>query len=299
MNTNSNQEMLEHSGFVSIIGKPNAGKSTLLNAILGERLSIITHKAQTTRHRIQGILSGPDFQMVFSDTPGTLTPAHKLHERMMNYVNESFKDADVFVYVVDVTEPIEEDEYILRLQKVKSPIIVVLNKMDLSTPEHILTYSQTMQNMLNPKHIISISALKNFMVDGLVSQVKALLPKGPSYYDSEQLTDKSERFIAAEMIREQILTTYKEEVPYNVEVVIDSFKDNKNLLRIEAIIYVMRDSQKAIMIGQGGMKLKQIGTRARKNMEKFWDKKVFLQTFVKVKENWRDDDLLLNQFGYE
>lgn len=295
----STDKQLPHSGFVSIIGRPNAGKSTLLNALLGERLSIVSHKAQTTRHRIQGILSGEDYQIIFSDTPGTLKPAHKLHEKMMDFVNESITDADVFVYMIDLDDKWEDDEFVQKLKHVKAPVIAVLNKMDLSTPEGVNKRIEQVQELLAPKYILAISVLKKFNIDTLLDLVKSLLPAGPLYYDPEQLTDKSERFIASEMIREQIMTAYQEEIPYNVEVVVESFKDERNILKIEAVIYVMRDSQKAILIGKGGEKIKQIGSRARHSMEKFWDKKVFLQTFVKVKENWRDDDQMLKNFGYE
>jgi len=299
MDTNLTNKTLAHSGFVSIIGRPNAGKSTLLNAILGEHLSIVTHKAQTTRHRIQGILSGDDYQIVFSDTPGTLKPAHKLHEKMMGFVNESFADADVFVYMIDLDDRWEDDEFVQKLKKMETPVIAVLNKMDISTPAEVNARMEQVKEILNPNHILAISVLKKFNVDTLLELIKSLLPEGPYYYDPEQLTDRSERFIAAEMIREQIMTAYQEEVPYNVEVVIESFKDHPTILKIEATIYVMRDSQKAILIGKGGSKLKMIGSRSRHTMEKFWKKQVFLHTFVKVKENWRNDEGLLKQFGYE
>ncbi len=286
------------SGYVSIIGKPNAGKSSLINALLGERISIITHKAQTTRHRIKGILSGDDFQIVFSDTPGTIVPSHKLHEKMMNFVKESYEDADVFVYMIDAVAPWEPDEYSEKVFASKVPTIVVLNKVDQLTQEQTQEMLDIIKTSLGANYVVPLSVLSKFNITALLDLVKSLLPEGPAYFDKEQLTDKSERFIAAEIIREKILLQYQEEVPYTVEVGITSFKDEPTILRIEAEIYIIRESQKPIIIGKGGERLKRLGTASRLEMEKFFGKKIFLKTFVKVKENWRENDRMLKEFGY-
>lgn len=287
-----------HAGFVTILGQPNAGKSTLLNAILGERLSIVTHKAQTTRHRIQGILSGPDFQIVFSDTPGILKPINKLHERMMGFVADSLEDADVLIYVHDVQYPLEQETVPEKIMNLKIPLIVALNKIDLSNEQALTEIRDSIKSILNPQYIIPISATTGFNVDKLIDLTRQLLPEGPAYYEEDQLTDKSERFIASEIIRGEILMVYGEEVPYAVEVVVNSFKDNPQILTIAADIMVMRESQKPIIIGKGGEKIKRTGTRARKELEKFFGKKIYLELFVKVKENWRDNEQWLNRFGY-
>ncbi len=286
------------SGYVSIIGKPNAGKSSLINALLGERISIITHKAQTTRHRIKGILSGDDYQIVFSDTPGTIVPSHKLHEKMMNFVKESYEDADVFVYMIDAVAPWEPDEYSEKVFASKVPTIVVLNKVDQLTQEQTQEMLDIIKTTLGANYVVPLSVLSKFNITALLDLVKSLLPEGPAYFDKDQLTDKSERFIAAEIIREKILLQYQEEVPYTVEVGIVSFKDEPGILRIEAEIYIIRESQKPIIIGKGGERLKRLGTASRLEMEKFFGKKIFLKTFVKVKENWRENDRMLKEFGY-
>lgn len=291
---------MHRSGFVNILGWPNAGKSSLLNELLGEKLSIITPKIQTTRHRIQGILSGDDYQAVFSDTPGTIEkPSHKLHESMMNFVQECIEDADVFVYVIDISETWTHDAYSEKIMKSGIPVIVVLNKIDLVAQEIVLKKTEEIKELLQPQYIVPMSATKKFNTHQLLDLIISLLPEGEAYYDKDQLTNKSERFIAAEMVREKILLNYREEIPYSVEIGIISFKNSPEILKIEADIYVMRDSQRIIMIGSGGIGLTRVGTAARKDMEAFWGKKVFLKLFVKVKKDWRDSDLMLKHFGYK
>jgi GTP-binding protein Era len=287
------------SGFVSIIGKPNVGKSTLLNALLGEKLSIATPKAQTTRHRIKGILNKPNFQMVFSDTPGIIEPKYKLQGSMMQFVNESLQDADLVLFLTDFSEWNEEAEMLERLKVVKAPMICLLNKID----EHAQNVVEDKLNFWRKqgffKQVIPVSALNKFNTELLVSSVLEYLPQGAPYYDVEQLTDRSERFVASEIIREKIMVRYKEEIPYSVQVEIELFKEEKDIIHIHALIYVLRDSQKQIMIGRGGNALKQVGIAARRDLEQFFKKKIFLKTFVKVKEDWRDNTKALKDFGYE
>ncbi len=287
------------SGFVSIIGKPNVGKSTLLNALLGEKLSIATPKAQTTRHRIKGILNKPNFQMVFSDTPGIIEPKYKLQGSMMQFVNESLQDADLVLFLTDFSEWNEEAEMLERLKVVKAPMICLLNKID----EHAQNVVEDKLNFWRKqgffKQVIPVSALNKFNTELLVSSVLEYLPQGAPYYDVEQLTDRSERFVASEIIREKIMVRYKEEIPYSVQVEIELFKEEKDIIHIHALIYVLRDSQKQIMIGRGGNALKQVGISARRDLEQFFKKKIFLKTFVKVKEDWRDNTKALKDFGYE
>jgi len=293
--------MKHQAGFVSIIGKPNAGKSTLMNALVGEKISIISPKVQTTRHRIMGILSKPEYQIVFSDTPGIIEPKYKLHSSMMEFVNQSLQDADVVLFITDVLDERPEDEFIYdRLKLIQLPLFVILNKIDLlGNNEAVVTATEKIQQKLPEAKIFPMSALNKFGIDELMSQLVPLLPEGPSFYPDDQLTDKSERFIAAEIIREKIMMRYKEEIPYSVQVEVVEFKDEPNILRIMADIYVMRESQKQILIGKGGIALKNVGMAARRDLETFFDKKVFLQTYVKVKENWRDNDRILKQFGYK
>jgi GTPase len=294
--------MKHQSGFVSIIGKPNVGKSTLMNALVGEKLSIISPKVQTTRHRIMGILSKPEFQLVFSDTPGIIEPKYKLHGNMMQFVNDSLKDADVVIYLTDTFTSMEKDaELIERVKVIKTPLIIVVNKVDeLSETEQIMQRVHFWQeNVTNAETVIPISALNKFNLDVLLQSILKRVPEAPPFYPEDQLTDKSERFIASEIIREKIMMRYKEEIPYSVQVEVTEFKEEEKLLRISAEIYVMRDSQKIILIGKGGIALKNVGIAARRDMEQFFGKQVFLQTYVRVKENWRDDDRLLKQFGYK
>jgi GTP-binding protein Era len=287
------------SGFVSIIGKPNVGKSTLLNALLGEKLSIATPKAQTTRHRIKGILNKPNFQMVFSDTPGIIEPKYKLQGSMMQFVNESLQDADLVLFLTDFNEWNEEAEMLERLKLVKVPMICLLNKIDEHAQNVVEDKLNFWRNQGFFKQIIPISALNKFNTELLISSVLEYLPQGEPFYDVEQLTDRSERFVASEIIREKIMVRYKEEIPYSVQVEIELFKEEKDIIHIHALIYVLRDSQKQIMIGRGGNALKQVGIAARRDLEQFFKKKIFLKTFVKVKEDWRDSSKALKDFGYE
>ncbi|GHT69174.1 GTPase Era [Bacteroidia bacterium] len=287
------------SGFVNIIGNPNVGKSTLMNALVGERISIITAKAQTTRHRIMGIVNGDDYQIVYSDTPGILTPHYQMHQAMMNWVNTALTDADVILYVTDVVEQHDKHgDYIAKLKQLKTPVILIVNKIDLTTPEQLETLVTMWHNELPEAQIFPTSALNKFNLDALFKKLVALLPEGPAYYDRDQFTDKSLRFFAGEIIREKILLNYDKEVPYSVEVDIESFEEGEKMYRIAAVIYVARESQKAIIIGHQGQKLSKLGAAARLDMEQFFDKKVFLQLFVKVNPNWRDNERQLRKFGY-
>jgi GTP-binding protein Era len=287
------------AGFVSIIGKPNVGKSTLMNALLGEKISIITPKAQTTRHRILGIYNQPEYQIVFSDTPGIIEPKYKLQGSMMKFVNESLQDADLVMFVTDFNEKNEEPELIERLKVIQAPLICIINKIDESDNDGVMKKIEFWRSQVDFKEVVPISASNKFNIDMLLKSVLTYLPEGAPFYETDQVTDKSERFIASEILREKILLRYKEEIPYSVQVEIESFKDEEKLLRISAIIYVMRDSQKQIMIGKGGIAIKNMGIAARRDLELFFKKKIFLETFVKVKEDWRDNDRTLKQFGYE
>jgi GTP-binding protein Era len=291
---------MEHkAGFVNIIGKPNVGKSTLMNALLGERLSIATPKAQTTRHRILGLLNEPEYQIVFSDTPGILLPSYKLQERMMNVVNTSFTDADVMVFITDAGEKANIEEHLLeRLNVLAVPVLVVLNKIDTITQPEVEALLVTLQTLLPKAEIIPVSALHKFNLQAVLDRVIALIPVSPPYYDKDALTDRPIRFFVSEMIREQILQTYQKEIPYSCEIEIEEYKEEEELIRIRAIIYVMRKSQKGILIGHKGEKLKRVGTQARKNIEAFLEKQIFLQMYVKVDEHWRDEDRKLDKFGY-
>lgn len=294
--------MNHQAGFVSIIGKPNVGKSTLMNALVGEKISIISPKVQTTRHRIMGILSKPAYQIVFSDTPGIIEPKYKLHGSMMEFVNQSLQDADVVLFITDTSEHRAEDEAIYeRLKLVKQPLIVLLNKIDLleGNAQVEAKVNEVQERIGNATAIIPVSALNKFGLDTAMKQILGFIPEGPSFYPDDQLTDKSERFVAAEIIREKIMMRYKEEIPYSVQVDVVEFKEEDHIIRISAEIYVMRDSQKQILIGKGGSAIKNVGIAARRDLERFFDKQIFLQTFVKVKENWRDSDKLLKQFGYK
>ncbi len=286
------------SGFVSIVGKPNVGKSSLMNKLMGENLSIITAKAQTTRHRIMGILNGDDYQIVYSDTPGILEPRYSLHDAMMSYVKVSLDDADVILLVVELQDKFEEDLF-KRFLKMSTPIVLLLNKVDLakgSQVEDKIKYWQ--ENLPNAKEIIPVSALSGLNVDRILDVVKSFLPPHPPFFPQDEFTDRPERFFASEIIREKIFLNYEEEIPYSAEVAINSFKDEPDILRISAQIYVERDSQKGIIIGKGGSSLKKVGTEARRDLEAFFGKKVFLETHVKVAGNWRKEKNRLRQFGY-
>lgn len=293
---------MHKAGFVNIIGSPNVGKSTLMNALVGERLSIITSKAQTTRHRILGIVNGEEYQVIFSDTPGVIKPAYKLQEGMMQFVKSALSDADVVLFMTDIFEDIKIDEEVLEKVKRMSetqPVLVLINKVDQATQEKLeekIQYWKEQFPLAN--QVIPISALKNFNVKELFEKILLLLPESPPYYDKEQLTDKPEKFFVSEIIREKILLNYKKEIPYSVEVIVEEFKESEDIVRIRAIILVARESQKGIIIGEGGKALKRVGTDARKDIEAFLQKKVFLETHVKVDKDWRDSDKELRRFGY-
>ena len=292
---------MEHkSGFVNIIGNPNVGKSTLMNAMVGERLSIITPKAQTTRHRIFGILNEPEYQIVFSDTPGVIQPAYKMQEHMMKFVSDAFEDADVFLYLVEPGDRALKDEsFFQKLATTAVPVLLIVNKIDTTTQEALEEEVGYWQTSLPNAEIIPISALEGANTDYLLSRLKELVPVSPPYFDKDALTDKTERFFVSEIIREQILLNYKKEIPYSVEVDVEEFKEEEDIIRMRCIIYVARDSQKGILIGHKGSRLKAVGIGARKQLEAFFAKKVHVETFVKVKKNWRDNDLQLKRFGYK
>lgn len=295
---------MHRSGFVNIIGNPNVGKSTLMNAMVGEKLSIVTAKAQTTRHRIMGIINGgqgdDEWQIVFSDTPGILKPSYRLQQNMMNFVDGAIGDADIILYVTDTVEKADKnEEYVQKLQRIDCPVIVVVNKIDISDQEKVLGLMKYWQDQLPKAQIIPASAQERFNIDNILDAVVAKLPECPPWYDKDAFTDKNLRFFASEIIREQILLNYKEEIPYCCEVGIEQFKEGKERYDISAIIYVMRESQKGIIIGKGGSALKRTGTAARIEMEDFFQKKVFLQIFVKVDPDWREDRKELRKFGYE
>ena len=291
---------MHKSGFVNIIGNPNVGKSTLMNALVGEKLSIITSKAQTTRHRIMGIVSGEDFQIVYSDTPGILKPSYKLQESMMKFVTGAVADADVILYVTDTVERGERSAGIIdRIRQSGVPAIVVINKIDLTTPEALEALVDKWQGELPEARIVPASAKENFNIEGLFKTILDLLPEGPAFYPKDTLTDKTLRFFASEIIREKILRFYDKEIPYCCEIEIESYKEETAIDRIAATIYVARDSQKGILIGHKGEKLKRVGQAAREDMEQFLGKKVFLQLFVKVNDDWRNNERQLRRFGYE
>lgn len=291
--------MAHKSGFVNIIGSPNVGKSTLMNVLVGERLSIITSKAQTTRHRIMGIVNGEDFQIVYSDTPGVLKPNYKLQESMMEFVNTALQDADIILFVTDIYEDIKIEEKVLhKIKNTSAHVLLLVNKIDLSTQEKLEEKVQYWKNEVPKAEVIPVSALEKFNVSYVFDRILALLPESPGFYDKDQLTDKPERFFVSEIIREKILTNYKKEIPYSVEVVVEAFKNEEKIIKIRAEIMVVRDSQKGIIIGHQGKALKKVGTEARKDMEEFFQKQVFLELFVKVNKDWRDSDTQLKRFGY-
>jgi GTP-binding protein Era len=292
--------MNHRSGFVNILGNPNVGKSTIMNALVGEKLSIITAKAQTTRHRIMGIVNGEDFQIVYSDTPGILRPQYKLQETMMNFVNSALSDADMILYVSDVGErSAYEGEYIDRIKESGIPVIIALNKVDLAEQDELERIVELWHLAFPASPVIPVSGLRKFNLDSLLAAILAKLPESPPYFPKDQLTDKYERFFASEIIREKILVNYKKEIPYSVEIEIESFKDEKDIIKIRALIHVTRDSQKGIIIGHKGSMLKRVGTEARRDMEDFFKKKVFLELYVKVTKDWRDKPTILKRFGYQ
>ncbi len=293
------EDKIDKAGFVNIIGNPNVGKSTLMNALVGEKLSIVTAKAQTTRHRIMGIVNGEDYQIVFSDTPGILKPCYRLQESMLNFVDTAIGDADIILYVTDVVEKIDKNkEYIDRLNRVECPVIIVVNKIDRTDQEHVLELVARWHELVPKAEIFPASALNNFNLDTIFNRIVELLPANHAWYDRDIFTDKSLRFFASEIIREKILLNYDKEIPYSTEVVIDSFREEKDIYKIEAVINVLRESQKGILIGPKGAALKQVGIKARKDMEKFFEKKVFLKMFVKVNPGWRENKRELKRFGY-
>jgi GTP-binding protein Era len=291
--------MPHKAGFVNIIGKPNVGKSTLMNAMIGENLSIITSKAQTTRHRILGIVNGEDFQVVYSDTPGLITPGYKLQEYMLKFARSAFTDADIILFVTDIKDGTEKaSEMVAQLNKLKIPLLILINKIDLSNEEAVSRLINDWQEAVPAATIIPISALEKFNLERIFALILESLPESPPFYPKDELTDKSERFFVSEMIREKILLNYQQEVPYAVEVEVESFKESDKIINIGSIIYVERESQKGILIGHQGKALKKVGTMARIDMEKFFGKKIFLELFVKVKKDWRNDGRILKQFGY-
>jgi len=291
--------MSHKAGFISIIGKPNAGKSTLMNTLVGEKMAIITPKAQTTRHRIIGIVNEEDYQIVFSDTPGIIKPAYKLQETMMDAVEGSLEDADILLFVTDINERQDEQDVLEKITKSTAKLMVVINKIDESNQGQVDEKIAYWKEKLNPEAIIGISALHNYNVEPIMEFIIENLPVHPPYYEKDELTTRTERFFVSEMIREKIFKFYKKEIPYSTEVIITSFKEAKDIIRISSEIIVERDSQKNILIGPGGAMLKKVGTYARKDMEEFLHKKVFLEIFVKVIPDWRNRSNYLKSFGYE
>ena len=294
------QQENHRSGFVNIVGNPNVGKSTLMNRLVGEKLSIITAKSQTTRHRIIGIVNTPDYQIVYSDTPGVLRPNYKLQEQMLNFSLSALDDADVLLYVTDVVEKIDKnDEFLAKVQRLDLPVLLLINKIDLTTQDELVKMVDQWRELLPKAEVYPISASNNFSVDVLRKRILELLPDSPPYFEKDALTDKPARFFVTEIIREKALLLYQKEVPYSIEVIVEEFKDEPDILRIRAVILVERDTQKGIVIGHKGESLKKLGTMARKDIERFFEKKVFLQLFVKVEKDWRNRDNMLKTFGYK
>ncbi len=290
---------MHKSGFVNIVGNPNVGKSTLMNLFVGERISIATFKAQTTRHRIMGIINDEDAQIVFSDTPGVLKPTYKLQESMLAFSESALEDADVLLYVTDPIETIDKNnDFLKKVETLNVPVIVLINKIDLTDQQRLEKLVEEWHSLLPKAEIIPVSALAKFNVDAVMKRIKELIPECPPYFDKDQLTDKPARFFVSEIIREKILLYYSKEIPYSVEVGVESFKDEPKIIRISAVIYVNHESQKGIIIGHQGKALKKVATEARKSLERFFGKHVFLEIFVKVDKNWRDSEKELNLFGY-
>lgn len=293
---------MHKSGFVNIVGNPNVGKSTLMNALVGERISIITSKAQTTRHRIMGIVNGDDFQIVYSDTPGVLKPNYKLQESMLEFSTSALTDADVLLYVTDVIDSAEKNAFFLekvRNMQGNTKIILIINKIDLIDQPRLEQLVDFWHNELPQAEIFPLSAKERFNIEPLFRHIKELLPESPPFFDKDALTDKPERFFVNEIIREKILLNYDKEIPYSAEVAVEAFKEDDKLIRISAVIYCERESQKAILIGKGGTALRKVGTQARKDIEAFFGKKVFLELFVKVERDWRNREQKLRSFGYQ
>ena len=290
---------MHKAGFVNIVGNPNVGKSTLMNQLVGEKISIATFKAQTTRHRIMGIVNTEDMQIVFSDTPGVLKPNYKMQEMMLQFSDSALADADILLYVTDVIEkPEKNTDFLEKVAKMQIPVILLINKIDESDQKTLVTLVEKWHGLLPKAEILPISAKNKFGTDTLMKRVKELLPESPAYFDKDQLTDKPAKFFVSEIIREKILRYYDKEVPYSVEVVVERFKEDEKKIHINAVIYVERDSQKGIIIGHQGQALKKVSTEARKSLEKFFDKKIYLETFVKVDKDWRNSQKELGNFGY-
>lgn len=293
------QQKSHRSGFVNIVGNPNVGKSTLMNRLVGEKISIITSKAQTTRHRIIGIVNNPDYQIVYSDTPGVLQPNYKLQEQMLSFSHSALEDADVLLYVTDVVEKIDKnDAFLEKVARLALPVLLLINKIDHSNQDELEQMVLKWHELLPKAEIYPISALNNFNVDQVQRRILELLPESPPYFDKDALTDKPARFFVAEIIREKALLYYQKEIPYSIEVVVEEFLEEKEIIRIRAIILVERDTQKGIVIGHKGEALKKLGTTARKDIERFFEKKIFLQLYVKVEKDWRNRDSMLKSFGY-
>ena len=290
---------MHKAGFVNIVGKPNAGKSTLLNQLMGEKLAIVTQKAQTTRHRIFGIYNEEDVQIVFSETPGILDPKYELQEKMMDFVKESLQDADIFLFIVDILDKSQPSEFLLeKLNKIPIPVLLLINKIDKSNQKDMEECVEYWHKLIPKAEILPISALNAYNTEYILPKLKSLLPENPPYYDKEQFTDKSERFFVNEAVREKILLNYDKEIPYSVEVVTELFKEKEGIIFIDSIIYVERDTQKGILIGHKGDAIKKVGTEARLDLEKFFGKKIHLTLFVKVKKDWRKNERDLKNFGY-
>jgi GTP-binding protein Era len=292
--------MTHKAGYVNIIGNPNVGKSTLMNAFVGERLSIITSKAQTTRHRILGIVNGEDFQILFSDTPGIIKPAYELQASMMDFVKSAFEDADILIYMVEIGEKELKDEaFFNKITQTKIPVLLLINKIDKSSQEEVEKQMAFWQEKVPNALVYPISALKNFNVNTIFEKIVELLPESPPFYPKDQLTDKPERFFVNEAIREKILMHYKKEIPYSVEIDTEEFFEEENIIKIRSIIMVERETQKGIIIGHKGVALKRVGTLARRDLEKFFGKKIFLELYVKVNKDWRSNKNQLRRFGYQ
>ncbi|GAB6960144.1 GTPase Era [Prevotella aurantiaca JCM 15754] len=290
---------MHKAGFVNIVGNPNVGKSTLMNQLVGEKISIATFKAQTTRHRIMGIVNTEDMQIVFSDTPGVLKPSYKMQEMMLHFSESALADADILLYVTDVIEkPEKNSDFLEKVAKMQIPVILLINKIDESDQKTLVGLVEKWHGLLPKAEILPISATNKFGTDALMKRIKELLPESPAYFDKDQLTDKPAKFFVTEIIREKILRYYDKEVPYSVEVVVERFKEDDKKIHINAVIYVERDSQKGIIIGHQGQALKKVSTEARKSLERFFDKKIYLETFVKVDKDWRNSQKELGNFGY-
>lgn len=299
MKSGINSVVMHKSGFVNIVGNPNVGKSTLMNLLVGERISIATFKAQTTRHRIMGILNTPEMQICFSDTPGVLKPNYKLQEQMLQFSESALQDADVLLYVTDMVEtPDKNSDFLEKVRRQSAPILVLINKIDLSDQKALTEKVELWHEALPEAEIVPISALHRFNVDNLLKRIQELLPESPAYFDKDQWTDKPARFFVTEIIREKILLYYDKEIPYSVEVVVEQFKESERNIRIGAVIFVERDSQKGIIIGHQGVALKRVSTEARKSLEKFFGKSIFLEVFVKVDKDWRQSSRAMKSYGY-